>query len=136
MAVGFSSSSWAIFPLCCVALLSDVIRNPDGNIREKKNQLPLLYFHFNSSLLIFFRYGKIQSAKAILDKTTNKCKGQCRHGSRCRHLAALQHLLCLHIYLFKWLATAPKGFYITQDKMTCCKRLLMIAFGLPYKPNS
>lgn len=26
--------------------------------------------------VIVLRYGKIQSAKAILDKTTNKCKGR------------------------------------------------------------
>lgn len=30
----------------------------------------------SNAYLIVLRYGKIQSAKAILDKTTNKCKGQ------------------------------------------------------------
>ena len=29
-----------------------------------------------SDLLMFSRYGKIVSTKAILDKTTNKCKGE------------------------------------------------------------
>lgn len=30
----------------------------------------------SNAYLVVLRYGKIQSAKAILDKTTNKCKGQ------------------------------------------------------------
>lgn len=30
----------------------------------------------NTAVLFFCRYGKIVSTKAILDKTTNKCKGE------------------------------------------------------------
>lgn len=32
--------------------------------------------------LLSFRYGKIVSTKAILDKTTNKCKGEVADGPR------------------------------------------------------
>lgn len=42
-----------------------------------KNSLLWILMLFNSNAyLVVLRYGKIQSAKAILDKTTNKCKGQ------------------------------------------------------------
>lgn len=35
----------------------------------------MFFFHFPDVCVILFRYGKIVSTKAILDKTTNKCKG-------------------------------------------------------------
>lgn len=38
--------------------------------------LRVLMLFDGKACLIVLRYGKIQSAKAILDKTTNKCKGQ------------------------------------------------------------
>lgn len=44
--------------------------------QQDRHILGVLMVFDSNTCLIVLRYGKIQSAKAILDKTTNKCKGQ------------------------------------------------------------
>lgn len=66
---------------------------------------------------LFFRYGKIVSTKAILDKTTNKCKGEAQRDLQVEKVTGEQRFKG-QVLVLKWNFKSGEKHAFHEPKIT------------------